>query len=117
MELKSSTGAATIGDGLESQVFYVGAGVWELCVTGTPSTGVLTLMWCRTPTGTFVDYVYNNSGTPTTYTISATQVTDSTKGYCDLLATTGLYFKLVDSGAGTGTSWQVNVNGTFVHGL
>lgn len=117
MELRSSTGTATIGDGAQSQVFYVGAECWNLCVTGTASTATLTLKWCNTSNGTFVDYVYDKAGVITTYTISATQVASTSKGFCDLIATTGVYFKLVDDGAGTGTSWQVSINGTFVHGL
>lgn len=118
MKLLSSTGTATIGDGAESQVFYVGVGCWNLFIKGTASTATLTLKWCDTPTGTFVDYVYRDqSGTETTYALSATQVASTSKGFVDLFASSGMYFKFVDDGVGTGTSWQINVNGSFVHGL
>jgi len=80
MKLKGSTGTETVGDGAESEVFFVGGGVWNLYVTGTAATGTLTLQWCRIATGSFVDYVYDKSGTPTTFTISATEVASTSKG-------------------------------------
>lgn len=114
-KLKSSTGGETIGDGESSQVFYVNRGIWHLYITGTPSTASITLSWCRTKGGTFVTYVADNAaGTPTNQTFSATQVASSAVGYHRVYIDSGMYFKLVDDGAGTGTAWQIDVNGDHV---
>jgi hypothetical protein len=117
MKLLSSTGGQTIDDGGSSQVFFVGGGIWNLYVTGTPSTGTLTLKWCRKSDGTFVDYVYDKSGAATTFTISATEVASSSKGYHATIIDHGMFFKLVDDGVGTGTSWQIDVNGSHVQAV
>ena len=114
MKLKSSTGAETIGDGASSEVFFVGHGVWSVYITGTPSTATLTLKWCRKRDGTFVTYVADVSGTPTNQTFSATEVTDSTEGYQRCYIGGGMFFQFVDDGVGTGTSWQIDVNGNNV---
>lgn len=117
MKLLSSAGAATIGDGAESQVFFVGGGIWDLYVTGTANAATLTLKWCRKQDGTFVDYVYDKSGTETTYAITSTQVASTSKGWHSTFVDHGMFFKFVDDGAGTGTSWQIDVNGNHVQAV
>lgn len=114
--LKDSNGGATIGDGEESEVFYVGAGLWHLYLTGTPSTATLTLKCCPDRTGTYTDLVADNvSGTPTTQAFTSTHVTDTTETYHRMYVDNGMYFKFVDDGVGTGTSWQIDVTGPFLH--
>lgn len=117
MKLLDSTSGATIGVSEESQVFYVGRGFWNLYITGTPSTSTLTLKWCRTKDGTFVTYCANNSsGTPTNYTISATQVASSSIGFRDVILDHGMYFKFVADASGT-PAWQIDVNGDYVQAI
>lgn len=116
MKLKSSTGGETIGDGGESQVFFVGHGLWSVYIAGNTGSGAsISLQWCRSATGTFVTYVADNAaGTPTNQTFSATQVAGSTVGYQRCYLGGGMFFKFVDDGAGTGTAWQIDVNGPYV---
>lgn len=115
MKLKSSTGGETIGDGESSEVFYVNRGIWHLYITGTPSTATITLAWSRKKDGTFVTYVADDvTGTPTNQAFSATQVASSSVGYHRVYVDSGMYFKMTDDGSGTGTSWQIDVNGDHV---
>lgn len=116
MKLKSSTGLATIGDGLESEVFFVGHCVWSVFITGNTGSGAsIALKWCERKDGTFVSYVADDAtGTPTAQAFSATQVSASTNGYQRSYLGGGVYFKFVDDGNGSGTAWQINVNGNHV---
>jgi hypothetical protein len=114
MNLLSSTGAATIGDGATSQAFLVQRGIWNLYVTGTASTATLTLQWSRKKDTGFVAYVYDDAGTPATYTITVAEVASASVGWRDVFVDGGMYFRFVDDGAGTGTSWSIDVSGDNV---
>lgn len=115
MKLKSSTGAETIGDGEESAVFFVGHGVWSVYLAGDASAATLTLKSCRRKDGTFLTYKPDVSGTATAQSFSATHVADTSSMFQRSYVGGGMYFKFVDDGAGTDTSWQIDVNGNNVH--
>lgn len=113
--LKDTGGGATIGVSETSQTFFVGDGIWDLYLGGTPSTSALTLQCCPTRTGTFTTYVADDSaGTPTNQAFSSTQVASSSVRYHRVYLDHGMYFRFVADANGT-PAWEIDVTGTHVH--
>ena len=108
-----STPAATFGASKTSKVFFCGAGIMDVYVSGTASTSTLTLKACRTKDGTFDTYYENDpAGVPEAQTFSATEVPASSLFHKAYLAH-GMYFQFTTDANGS-PSWEIEVNGAHV---